>query len=632
MRGLNGLLAVGVVLVAGCTVSEGGADGGPDGGESSSSGVLASSSSSSGTQATSSSSGATSGVVTSGPAPSSSATASSSAASSGVASSGLASGSSASLAASASGGASSAAVTSSSAAPASSSGGVSGVVIHEFLVDSTGSPDRDAFVELYGPPGLALTGMELVGLNGNGGTAYGRVALTGVLDANGYYVVAHPMAAAGILAVAAQTSTLVDYQNGPDTVTLQHNGVVLDAVGYGTFATSDVFAGEGAAVPTAPTGQSLGRNAAHVDTNNNAADFLPRAPTPGAANEVVSNTLAAILVCPTTLVEATDGTFNASGSTGAPVSYRFNWGDGTPATVGPNAVRSHAFFPAGMYTVTLTVTDAQAATATASCVVNVTFMPPPGLSAVLECPAAGFVGAGVTCSAVNTMHDNPLVRVAFDFGDGTAPVTGTQQTALHIYPQIGVFTVTLTVEDSLGGVDEANASLVITNPCGNGTVEGAEECDDNNTTPGDGCSPACVRECLPGGQPTPEALGAYTRVCPNIMWTEALGTTTREYTFSRAQPFRLNLNLHDGGGNFCPTATMVGAGCNSTLLTGYATVLRGGTQVVTSNETCGQMFPASNTALHNLPAGDYMVRFRTSSYNCGGNAPSTLDFNFSPPQ
>jgi hypothetical protein len=57
----------------------------------------------------------------------------------------------------------------------------------------------------------------------------------------------------------------------------------VDAVGYGTFAPDEFFAGEGSPAPDAPAGASLGRRFADLDTDDNAADFAVLAvPTPGA--------------------------------------------------------------------------------------------------------------------------------------------------------------------------------------------------------------------------------------------------------------------------------------------------------------------------------------------------------------
>jgi hypothetical protein len=74
-----------------------------------------------------------------------------------------------------------------------------------------------------------------------------------------------------------------DFQNGPDSVVLRDAGSVLDAVGYGTFAATDVFAGEGSAAVDPAPGNAIARHFANVDTNDNAADWLGLAPTPGSA-------------------------------------------------------------------------------------------------------------------------------------------------------------------------------------------------------------------------------------------------------------------------------------------------------------------------------------------------------------
>jgi hypothetical protein len=75
-----------------------------------------------------------------------------------------------------------------------------------------------------------------------------------------------------------------DFQNGPDSIVLRLGDNVLDAVGYGVFAATEVFAGEGAPAVDPAAGASLARRFADVDTGNNAADFISLAvPTPGSA-------------------------------------------------------------------------------------------------------------------------------------------------------------------------------------------------------------------------------------------------------------------------------------------------------------------------------------------------------------
>ncbi|MCS5670348.1 MAG: PEP-CTERM sorting domain-containing protein [Vicinamibacterales bacterium] len=48
---------------------------------------------------------------------------------------------------------------------------------------------------------------------------------------------------------------------------------IVDAVGYGSFTSAQVFAGEGSPAPDPPAGSSVARWFADVDTDDNATDF-----------------------------------------------------------------------------------------------------------------------------------------------------------------------------------------------------------------------------------------------------------------------------------------------------------------------------------------------------------------------
>jgi PKD repeat protein len=54
---------------------------------------------------------------------------------------------------------------------------------------------------------------------------------------------------------------------------------------------------------------------------------------------------------------------DGSSSTGA-ATYRFDFGDGTPAVSGPSPLALHTYLAAGSYTVTLTVSDGHGHSAT----------------------------------------------------------------------------------------------------------------------------------------------------------------------------------------------------------------------------------------------------------------------------
>jgi hypothetical protein len=162
------------------------------------------------------------------------------------------------------------------------------IVINEAIYDSPGT-DVLCWAELKGTPGMSLNGYKLVGVNGNGGVEYQGILLDGyTVPADGYFLITQdPANPPGSDLVTAS----VNYQNGPDSIQLQKNvgGIyqVVDAVGYGTFGGSDIFAGEGS--PCLGQGGNANASMARCpdgrDTQNNSTDFIVDvAPTPGAQN------------------------------------------------------------------------------------------------------------------------------------------------------------------------------------------------------------------------------------------------------------------------------------------------------------------------------------------------------------
>jgi PKD domain-containing protein len=88
-----------------------------------------------------------------------------------------------------------------------------------------------------------------------------------------------------------------------------------------------------------------------------------------------SNPTAAFVVSPTAPRVNTQVNFNASGSTATTgrriVSYRWDFGDGTPIVTTANATVSHVYTLAQGYTVTLVVTDDSGKTATVNTAVTI---------------------------------------------------------------------------------------------------------------------------------------------------------------------------------------------------------------------------------------------------------------------
>ncbi len=152
------------------------------------------------------------------------------------------------------------------------------IFISEIYYDSPGT-DAGTFTEIFGKPGLDLTGYILDGNNGNGGVSYRQIDLSGyVIPEDGFFVVGQDNAVPNVDLIAN-----VDWQNGPDNVLLIHGADTVDAIGYGDFS-SAVFVGEGNPVPEPFVDYGLGRYPDGFDTNDNAADFYPNYLSAGEPN------------------------------------------------------------------------------------------------------------------------------------------------------------------------------------------------------------------------------------------------------------------------------------------------------------------------------------------------------------
>lgn len=158
------------------------------------------------------------------------------------------------------------------------------LVINEIVYDTSGA-DVGCFIEILGPPGLDLTGYTLDAINGSDGKPTTVASLAGhTIGASGYFVLAQD----ATVSVAAGSNKLIkavaDLQNGPDSVVLKSGGAIVDALGYGSFAAGQFFAGE--KVSATATSGSLCRIPSGKDSGDNSADFAACAPTPGASNKL----------------------------------------------------------------------------------------------------------------------------------------------------------------------------------------------------------------------------------------------------------------------------------------------------------------------------------------------------------
>jgi parallel beta-helix repeat protein len=175
---------------------------------------------------------------------------------------------------------------------------------------------------------------------------------------------------------------------------------------------------------------------------------------------------AALTVTPASGTAPLGVTADASGSTAgssAIASYTFNFGDGTVTGPQQGATASHTYQNAGSYTVTVTATDGNNLTSTASQPVTVTQAATGPTAALTVTPSSGTAPVTVTANASgSTQGSSAIASYTFNFGDGT--VTGPQQgaTASHTYQAAGSYTVTVTVTDGNNLTSTASQPVTVT--------------------------------------------------------------------------------------------------------------------------------------------------------------------------
>jgi PKD repeat protein len=151
--------------------------------------------------------------------------------------------------------------------------------------------------------------------------------------------------------------------------------------------------------------------------------------------------------------------FTGSGSDpgGGPLTYDWDFGDGGTAT---GSSVSHAFTQAGVYTVTLTVTDSDGLTATDTCTATVSNVGPTAVITVGPGTEEGDMIAFSGTSTTDTPSDLPLLSYAWTFGDEGSASGGS---VTHAYADEGTYTVQLTVTDDDGASSTATTTVTVSN-------------------------------------------------------------------------------------------------------------------------------------------------------------------------
>ena len=231
------------------------------------------------------------------------------------------------------------------------------------------------------------------------------------------------------------------------TATAEDLSVSLDAsesvaAGAATIASYSWEFGDGSPVASGPTvTHSYGSTGTYpvtltvVDSNGMMSTVQQQVSVLG-PNQLPVASFATSTVGLTATADATESV----DSDGTIVSYEWQWGDGE-SSVGQ--IASHPYAAAGSYTVTLTVTDERGGISTTTHTVEVTHADP-----VAQFTASANALVVQVDGGASSASDGATLSYAWNWGDGTADGSGV--VATHAYGESGVYTITLTVTDSLG--------------------------------------------------------------------------------------------------------------------------------------------------------------------------------------
>ena len=144
----------------------------------------------------------------------------------------------------------------------------------------------------------------------------------------------------------------------------------------------------------------------------------------------------------------------SSDNYGPIASYAWDFGDGMTAT---GVTASHTYAAEGLYTITLTVTDSDGQTGTASTIVEAKMMPVPVPPVAMITATIDYLNVAVD-SVGSYDPDGTIVTYAWAFGDGSS---ASGPTATHSYATDGTRTITLTVTDNDGLIGTATQDVTV---------------------------------------------------------------------------------------------------------------------------------------------------------------------------
>jgi PKD repeat protein len=135
---------------------------------------------------------------------------------------------------------------------------------------------------------------------------------------------------------------------------------------------------------------------------------------------------------------------------GTVASHLWDFGDGTTSSV---RTPTHTYAQKGSYTLRLTVTDDQGASATSTLPLTVIAPNQPPVAAfTVNCTALSCAFDGTN----STDSDGSVASYTWTFGDGTS---GTGATPSHVYGSVGAYSARLTVTDNQGATDSRSKAI-----------------------------------------------------------------------------------------------------------------------------------------------------------------------------
>ncbi|MCU7806740.1 MAG: PKD domain-containing protein [Candidatus Thiodiazotropha sp. (ex Semelilucina semeliformis)] len=192
--------------------------------------------------------------------------------------------------------------------------------------------------------------------------------------------------------------------------------------------------------------------------------------TDNPTSSVNQNPVATIVATPTSGMATLSVNANAGQSSddGSIVNYQWDFGDGNTSQ-GP--VTSHNYTQAGSYVLSLTVTDNEGASDTASTTIQVTNPPPPAnqnpVATIAATPTSGPAALLVNVDASQSSDDGSIVNYLWNFGDGN---TSQSVVTTHTYAQAGSYTLSLTVTDNEGVTNNTSTTIHVFNSLDNSQV------------------------------------------------------------------------------------------------------------------------------------------------------------------